>query len=131
MSNFSVDLLADEFAALYAEDNTHFPPQWAVPDEYRTTRDKVLFNTGEETSADPKKPGESGDSFDESFEAGNQEEYLTTAATSAEVKEDGDAGNGVLANHEPDMSKKRQAESGEPEIKPGESQTQTGPTCVQ
>ena len=124
MSNFSVDLLADEFAALYADDNTHLPPQWAIPDEYRTTRDRVRFNTMGEPLADPKRPGEGEESSDESAKAGDQEEYLTaaTAADATEVKEDEDPGSGMLANNEPDISKKSQVGSGDPEIKkPGES----------
>ena len=84
MSNFSVDLLADEFAALYADDNTHLPPQWAIPDEYRTTRDRVRFNTMGEPLADPKRPGEGEESSDESAKAGDQEEYLTAATAATE-----------------------------------------------
>lgn len=121
MSNFSVALLADEFAALYAEDNTHFPPQWAIPDEYRTTRDRVRFNARGEPLIDPKRPGEGEDSSNDAAETGDQEEYLTAsaaaAATATEVKGDGDVGNRMFANNEPDMSLKSKIGSGDPEIK--------------
>ena len=124
MSNFSVTLLADEFAALYADDNTHFPPQWAIPEEYRTNRDRVRFNALGEPLVEPNRPGEGEDSSNDSAEAGIQEEHFTAAAAATEVNEGGDLGKRVFADDEPGTSMKSQTESEDSETKKaGESLT--------
>ena len=110
-------LLSDEFAALYADDNSHFPPQWAIPDEYRTARDRIHFDTLGEQVTDGKRPGEGEDNSNESVEPVDDD-----AAAATEVKEDGDARNGMLDIPEPDAPVKGHAESGDPKTeKAGES----------
>ena len=107
MSNFSMNLLSDEFAVLYTDDNTHFPPQWAIPNEYRTARDRVGDNGLGEVLTDPETPGEEEeDDFDNAVKTDGQDEYFKVTAEEV-FKEDGDVnGNGLGSNNSPDTAQK-------------------------
>ena len=88
-----MNLLSDEFAVLYTDDNTHFPPQWAIPNEYRTAKDRVGDSGLGEVLTDPETPGDEPETDDE-------DEYFKVAAEGV-FKGDGD---GLVSNGSPDVA---------------------------